>query len=319
MKLKSGVRWLSMSYKSVTSKGCADLHDMFLEPSLHVKYTFSGTSELSLSSATDNSVGDILDLVTEDVQTDYRSTRVASGIIAKKNIWTTLLAYKYEIPFWFFCLNTSASWTQGRRNILTSQYVDGGEISNSSVFGNSHIRKANVRLGVSKNVIDWHMKLSMEGTYSWNSSEMLEQGRRITAFGSGYTLRTAASVTPWKWIELNYHVDFNKSFTRYAGQHNRNESLSHAGRISVFPTSQLELMGSCDNLHQQIAEGRFKNFTLFDAAAQLKVKHSVLKLSLQNILNTRHYSWTVLDGVNTFSYDYSLCGRTLMLTLTYIK
>lgn len=317
--LSSCMRWLSMSYKPTTGFKRVNLHDVYFEPSVRMKYSFSGTSELSLSSAVNNSTGDILDLITEDVQTDYKSTHAASGVIARTNTWSTTLSYKYEKPFWFFTLNTSASWMQGKRNVLTSQFVDNEGINNSSIFGDSHYRNAGFFLKLSKNIIELHAKLNLEGSYKWNSNEMMEQGRRVTAFGHGYNVHASASVAPLKWMELNYDIDFARSFTRFVGQRNRNESLSHIGGISVFPIEHLEVKASYDNVRQQIADGHFKNFTLFDATAQLKMKRSILKMSLQNILNTKHYSWTVFDGVNTFSYNYKLCGRTLMMTLIYTR
>ena len=32
---------------------------------------------------------------------------------------------------------------------------------------------------------------------------------------------------------------------------------------------------------------------------------------LTNLLNQRNYSYTVFDGINTYTYDYGLCGRTI--------
>ena len=43
----------------------------------------------------------------------------------------------------------------------------------------------------------------------------------------------------------------------------------------------------------------------------------VLRLELDNLLNQRHYAYTVFDGINTYTYDYGLCGRTIMLRATF--
>ena len=52
---------------------------------------------------------------------------------------------------------------------------------------------------------------------------------------------------------------------------------------------------------------------LFNASAQYKWKQCVLRLELTNLLNQRSYSYTVFDGINT----YTLCGRTAMLRATF--
>ena len=56
---------------------------------------------------------------------------------------------------------------------------------------------------------------------------------------------------------------------------------------------------------------------LFNASAQYKWKQCVLRLELTNLLNQRSYSYTVFDGINTYTYDYTLCGRTMMLRATF--
>jgi len=56
---------------------------------------------------------------------------------------------------------------------------------------------------------------------------------------------------------------------------------------------------------------------LFNASAQYKWKQCVLRLELTNLLNQRSYSYTLFNGINTYTYDYGLCGRTAMLRVTF--
>ena len=57
--------------------------------------------------------------------------------------------------------------------------------------------------------------------------------------------------------------------------------------------------------------------SLFNASAQYKWKQSVLRLELTNLLNQRSYAYTLFDGINTYTYDYAICGRTALLRLTF--
>ena len=70
-----------------------------------------------------------------------------------------------------------------------------------------------------------------------------------------------------------------------------------------------------------IGEGQegaqYKRMSLFNASAQYKWKRFVLRLELDNLLNQRYYAYTVFDGINTYTYDYGLCGRTVMLRATF--
>ena len=56
---------------------------------------------------------------------------------------------------------------------------------------------------------------------------------------------------------------------------------------------------------------------MLNASAQYKWKRLVLRLELDNLLNQRHYVYTVFNGINTYTYDYTLCGRTVMLRATF--
>lgn len=57
--------------------------------------------------------------------------------------------------------------------------------------------------------------------------------------------------------------------------------------------------------------------TIINASAQYKFKRLVLRLELDNLLNQRSYAYTVFDGINTYSFDYGLCGRTALLRATF--
>ena len=57
--------------------------------------------------------------------------------------------------------------------------------------------------------------------------------------------------------------------------------------------------------------------TIIIASPQYKFKRLVLRLELDNLLNQRSYAYTIFDGINTYSFDYGLCGRTAMLRATF--
>ena len=67
----------------------------------------------------------------------------------------------------------------------------------------------------------------------------------------------------------------------------------------------------------QLTTDQYKHMSLFNASAQYKWKQRVLRLELDNLLNQRSYSYTVFDGINTYTYDYGLCGRTALMRLTF--
>jgi hypothetical protein len=125
------------------------------------------------------------------------------------------------------------------------------------------------------------------------------------------------SVTPLQWLELSYHINYGWSRSAYGDTHNTTTSLSHNGGVHLFPVPQLDLSASYDYVRRQLTSDRYKHMSLFNASAQYKFKRAVLRLELDNLLNLRSYAYTLFDGINTYSYDYSLCGRTVLLKLTF--
>ena len=94
-------------------------------------------------------------------------------------------------------------------------------------------------------------------------------------------------------------------------------SLTHSGAIHVFPIATLDLSLDYDHVRRQITTNQYKNMSLFNASAQYKWKQCVFRLELTNLLNQRHYAYTLFDGINTYTYDYGLCGRTSMFRMTF--
>ena len=94
-------------------------------------------------------------------------------------------------------------------------------------------------------------------------------------------------------------------------------SLTHSGALHVFPIATLDLSLDYDHVRRQITTDTYKRMTLFNASAQYKFKRFVLRLELDNLLNQRHYAYTLFNGINTYTYDYTLCGRTAMLRVTF--
>ena len=117
------MKWLNLNYLSHLDDNRTTLTELFAEPNLSMRYTFSGTSELNFSSGFNHSAGDMMDLLTTPVQLNYRSTSAASGVIGKSQSWSTSLRYSKQVPFSYFTFGANASYSQGKRNVLSSRNV----------------------------------------------------------------------------------------------------------------------------------------------------------------------------------------------------
>ena len=256
------------------------------------------------------------------MQVDYRSVRRSSGIIGESNTWHSSGEWKWQLPMQYFTLSLAASHSEGKQNTLTSQSVSGIDISNTSLLCNSRSRSTSFSVAVTKNIPNIFTKLGADASYGFGDSEQaitsLEGAADIIKVRSNnYNLHGNASVTPIQWLELRYDIRYAWSRSRYSEESNTVTSLTHSGAIHIFPIATLDLSLDYDHVRRQITTDTYKRMSLFNASAQYKWKQCVLRLELTNLLNQRHYAYTLFNGINTYTYDYTLCGRTVMLRATF--
>ncbi len=302
------LRWLHLHYTHCT------FSLPYLNPFLSFRYTFNGESELRLNSRFTTSVGDILDLLTTPIYTSYRTQSAASGIIGKQQTWATDLNYKFQIPYSYFTIVANAAWNQGKRNTLTAQTVSGTDVASTSLLSNSHFRSASADLSISKSYIPIHTKLIFKSSCYWGSNESMSQGTFVTSYNYGYTFSGEATYNPFAWMQLTGEGRFSRGYTRRLGTTDILDALTAIGYLGIYPIDHLELKVNAHIVRQQLATNQYKTASILGATAQYKTKRAVWKLSLQNLLNTRHYTYTTFSATDRYTYDCHLVGRTLLLS-----
>lgn len=288
-----------------------------LNPSVGINYTFSANSKLSFHTGYSTQTGDMMTLLTEPMQTDYRTVRTSLGIIGESNTWNTSGDWKWQLPMQYFTLKLAAGHAEGKRNTLCSQHIDGIDISTSTLLRDTRSRSTDFGIAVTKNIPALFAKFGAEANYGFGDSEQAVNADIIKTKSNNYTIRGNAAVTPVAWLELRYDINYRWAQSRYSNKRNTVTSLTHSGAVHVFPVSALDLSLNYDYVRHQITADRYKHTSLFNASAQYKFKRLVLCFELDNLLNQRSYAYTVFDGINTYSYNYGLCGRTAMLRTTF--
>jgi hypothetical protein len=288
-----------------------------LNSSMGINYTFSANSKLSFNTGYTTSIGDMMTLLTEPMQVDYRSVRTSSGIIGESNTWSTSGEWKWQLPMQYFTLRLAASRNEGKQNTLTSQSVSGIDISSTALLCNSRSRSTNFSASVTKYIPSLFAKFGAAGSYSFGSGEQAVNETVIDTRSNSYALHSNASITPVTWLELRYDINYGWSRSRYSEESNTTTSLSHSGAVHIFPIAALNLSLDYDHVRRQLTADTYKNMSLFNASAQYKFKRLVLRLELDNLLNQRHYAYTVFNGINTYTYDYGLSGRIAMIRFAF--
>ena len=293
-------------------------------PSLSMSYTFSANSKLSFSSNYNTSIGDMMTLLTNSMQVDYHTVRTSSGIIGESNSWNTSCGWKWQLPMQYFTLSLGASHSESTQNTLYSQSVSGIDINNSALQRDTRSRSTSFNFATTKNVPTLFAKFSLDGNYGFGSGEQAVNSEVIETKNSSYSIHSNVALTPITWLELRYDINYGWSQSEYSSPSQGGTdgesiitSLTHSGAVHFFPIAVLDISMDYNHVRRQITTDQYKNMSLFNAAAQYKFKKAVLRLELTNLLNQSSYSYTVSDGINTYSYDFGLCGRTAILRLTF--
>lgn len=297
--------------------GTTSLNKLYTNPRLNMNYTFSANSKLSASTSISHGTGDMLDLLTAPMQTDYRSMRTASGIIGESRSWSSSAGWKLQIPLDYFTFDINASHNESKRNTLYSQTIDGVDINNQPLLRDTYTRNTSFSISSTKNIPSLYAKFGISGNYSFGDSEQAVGNEVIATDNQSYSTQGSITITPIQWIELNYNIYYGWGRSSYGKTQNTSTSLSHNGGLHLFPVPQLDISAKYEYMRRQIATDRYKHMSMFNASAQYKFKRAVLRLELDNLLNQRSYAYTNFDGINTYSYIYGLCGRTALLRLTF--
>ena len=305
---------LNLNYLSKYDNKRTTMSEVFAEPHVSLRYTFNATSELNFSSGVSNAAGDIMDLLTTPVQTSYRSTSAASGVIAKSQSWSTDLRYTKQVPFSYFTFSANASYSQGKRNVLSSRTVSQTATESTSIFRDSHSRSASGGINASKNILSIFTKLSANANVSWGSSEYMMQNSLVTSYHTGYSVRLQADVTPVPWLETNIRGDYGKNFMRTTSSRQSSDNLRCTGSVAVFPIPAIEIRSTCNYMHNMVEPGKYKDASMLSASVQYKTKWAVWKLTGENLLDVRQYTLTSFMDTDRFVHTTNLVGRTVMLT-----
>jgi len=308
------IKILNLSYLSQYDNKRTTMSEVFAEPHVTLRYTFSATSELHFSSGFSNAAGDIMDLLTTPVQTSYRNTSAASGVIAKSQSWSTDLRYTKQVPFSYFTFGANASYSQGKRNVLSSRTVSQTATESTAIFRDSHSRSASGGVNASKNILSIFTKLSANANVSWGSSEYMMQGSLVTSYHTGYSVRLQADITPVPWLETNVKGDYGKDFMRTTSSRQSSDNLRCTASVAVFPIPTIEIRSTCNYMLGMVEPGKYKDASMLSASVQYKAKWAVWRLTGENLLDVRQYTRTSFVDTDRFVHTTNLVGRTVMLT-----
>lgn len=290
-----------------------------LSPSVYAN--FDATSKSTFGGGIDfhNSYGDILDLMTSPVMTDYMSMQLKSGIISHTKRFNSSLRYSFKSPLTLWNFRIDAGYSKGWNNLMSRQYVSSGLITISNYLSPNNYDSFNSNITLSKQFRELHTKITLNGSFNRSRNETEQNDMRVKYYGTTYSFSPNISTNPLGWFELDYDLFLSFTSTKFRDMRRSYTSQNHDIGLKFYPGDDWEINFKSDITRKEISEKQYKTMSLFDAGAVYKFKSLRFGLELRNIFDCKSYSYTIFNGLDRFSYSYGLRGRELLLSFTFIK
>ncbi len=290
-----------------------------LTPYLYFNYKPNAQSTLRVQLSYKRKTGDILDLLTAPIQTDYLSRTYRSGLLSDAKTLTTNLHYDFKIPLemWFFNLDASHSRTWN--NLMNGQQVSTEQITRTQYLIPHHTDRFTTSGEASKYFRSLQTKVSLQASYTWSQNAVFQHGQTVHYYGQTLGCILHLNTRPCPFLELDYEALLSRTFSRYLEQNQSIRSQMHRTKLSLFPMTSLELAFSADITRKEITSGHHKTFPLLDTGLHYTFRKFRIGIDLNNLLHRKEYAYTVFDGLNRFSYQYRLRGREVLVSFRIIQ
>lgn len=286
-------------------------------PDIYFNWNASPRSVLRATASYSRTFGDALDFLTAPVRLEETTLRASSGILSDTKTLTTDLHYDFKIPLEQWFVNADIAYTRNWNNLMISQnVVDGtvlyGTLSQPNIYDNIV-----AQVGVTKQIASIRTKISLSGSALYSTQQTMLNGNIAVVSWQSTTLSPTLSSHPLDWLELDYSGEFSGTRSSYNSVRKHYLSQSHDIALKLLPGDKFQFTAGAEITRHQITDDLTKTMALLDCGLSYRHRSMQFSLDLRNILNQKSYSYTIYSSVNTFTYDYRLRGREMILSLRF--
>lgn len=311
------VNILNIAYRNqLNRENDFSLNRPFFNPSIRGFYQLSPFSKISLSGGLNANIGDIADFVLNPIQNTYKSQSVRSGILAQSQSLSSGLNYEFKNPLKLFFASGSISYGNTWRNLLNSQLITPGntnvDINTTAVADRNIAQNASISGNVSKDIRPIATSISLNASYGLSSGQHIRQGVKTEIQGNSLSFTPTIISTISKKLELNYRMSYTRNMQSSVSFSNVYRNQSHRLNLSYNPLKTLIVYSSFEFARFELAQNEFKNTLFLDGGVRYKYKKAELELKLNNLLNSKSYSYSVVNDLDRYTYTYYLNPREIV-------
>ena len=286
-------------------------------PDIYFNWNVSPRSVLRATASYSRTFGDVLDLLTAPVRLDETTVRVSSGILTDTKTLTANLHYDFKIPLEQWFINADLAYVRNWNNLITSQDVIDSNILTGTLAQQNVSDNIISQLGVTKQITPIRTKISLTGSALYSNQSTMQNGNQVDVSWQSAAISPSLYSHPLDWLELDYSGEFSRTSSSYDSVRKHYLSQSHDIVLKLLHGDSFQFTAGAEISRHQITDDLTKAMALLDCGLSFRHRSMQISLDLRNLLNQKSYTYTIYSTVNTFTYDYRLRGRELILTLRF--
>lgn len=314
---------LKWEYNHIINRGSEPIRKtdsrFTVSPNIYINWKVTPSSTLRSHISYLNQLGDLGDFLTAPIRTDNLNISFQTGILSHQKSFNTMLHYDFKLPMDMLFINADMIYDNSKSNVITNSNISGLSIEVSSIPYQKKAENLTGMLNFTKLFPSIKTKFSLSGAYMWARGDVSQNASIFRQYGQSYSIMAKIVSRPWSFIEFDYDGNLAKNNMRHNSISTSLLSHTHSINLNLFPFEGFQIKMGADILWKEITENVSKTFSLLDLGLSYKFSYFRIGVEMNNILNTRHYSYTVFSGINKFSYDYSLRGREMLISFSFTR
>ena len=286
-------------------------------PDLYFNWNVSPRSVLRATASYSRTFGDALDFLTAPVRLDETTVRVSSGILFDTKTLSANLHYDFKVPLEQWFINADLAYVRNWNNQIVSQDITEDIIMTGTLARPNVSDNIVSQLGVAKQISSIRTKISLSGSLLCSNQSTIQSGKLSDVSWQSAAISPSLYSNPLDWLELDYSGELTRTSAGYDSVRKHYLSQSHDIALKLLPGDTFHFTAGTEISRHQITDDLTKTMALLDCGLSFRHRSLQLSLDLRNLLNQKSYSYTIYSTVNTFTYDYHLRGRELILSLRF--
>jgi hypothetical protein len=315
----SNINGAFLNQKNSATKLSLNKSKFYILPFAMVTWNMSATSAFTASGGLSQTYGDVLNLFSAPVINTYRTQTIHSGLLSEQKGYHATCEYRYTSVPKMWWVSGEARFRHNKNNIMSASTVDKDMITFTQLLAPSKYDNLLVQTDITKQLMSISTKLSMKLFFRWDRNNAVRNNTDICYINRSFGIQPSVYIHPIKWLEMDYRGSIVRQFNRYSGQEKQYTSQDHSTSLKLYPSERMEINASWNFMRKPVGEKQYKSMSLLDFATSYTKKRIRYTLTVNNILNTRHYSYNTFGGIDYFNYDYKLRGRELLFSISFTQ